>query len=187
MPRPYAQGEDLDRIRFGDVWSPGLCKLSRHERKKNIDVQRAKGKTGASTTLNGDDPADFDAEFTLANDETVEGPNSDFALWESFQKLIESTTNGAKPFALPIYHPDLARQRITEVMNGGVGPMIHDGKGGATVKVRFVEYLPPKPKAAAKPAAKAGARQGVTTLEKPDPNAAAKAELAALLAEAKKA
>jgi hypothetical protein len=69
--------------------------------------------------------------------------------------------------------------------------MLHDGRGGATVLVKFIEYRPPKPKPTAKAQPKpggtsAGARTGVTTVERPDPNAAAKARLNELLAEARK-
>ena len=187
MPRPYDLGEDLDAVILGGVRSPGLVVLAGHDRAKNWDIKAAKGSTGASTTLNGDAPAKFTATFTLANDEAIEGASgpSDFAQWDEFQKLIESTTNGPKPFALRIYHPDLARNRITEVTNGGVSGLKHDGKGGSSVVVTFLEYKPAKKKASGNPTAKAG-RTGTTTLEKPDPNAAAKAELAGLLTEAKK-
>jgi hypothetical protein len=179
--------DPLDYIVLGTKASPGTVKLSRHDRTKAWDVKAAKGQTGASSSLNGDPVGDFDAEFYLADDE-------DFAQWEDFQRLVESTTNGPKPIALPIYHPDLARNHFTEVSNGGVGGVIHDGKGGRTVKVKFQEYKPPKPKPAAKAKAKPSSRVaaggggefGPPPPPKPDPNADAKRELAALLEEARK-
>jgi hypothetical protein len=93
-------------------------------------------------------------------------------------------TAGPKPFALPVYHPDMARDKITEVTNGGIGETTHDGKGGVSHFVDFLEFRPPKPKPAAKPGAK-GAGKTAGKSAKPDPNAAAKAELRALVAEAK--
>ena len=162
------------------VISPGVVKLSGHDRNKKWDIKSAKGQAGATTTLQGDDPAQFTATFYLAGDD--EDGSSELDEWGAFQALIEATTNGPKPVALPIYHPDLVRNRITEVVNAGVSGMVHDGKGGATVTVKFIEYKPPKKKPAAKPQAKPGAAPNA----KPDPNAAAKRELAALLEEARK-
>jgi hypothetical protein len=184
--RPDEMDVELSTIVLGPTRSPGVVTLSGHDRKKNWDVKKAKGSTGASTTLNGDDPAEFKASFYLADDGSL-GPGelTDFDQWESFQRLIEATTSLPIPFALPVYHPDLARNHITEVTNGGISGMVHDGKGGATVVVTFREYKPQKKKKAASPTAKpGGAVAGAPS--KPDPNAAAKAELAALLAQAKK-
>ncbi len=96
-------------------------------------------------------------------------------------------TAGSTPIALPIYHPDLALNNFTEVSIDTIGGMIHDGRGGATVIIDFIEYKPPKKKSAAGAKAKASsptARVGTTTLNVVDPNAAAKAQLAGLLTQA---
>lgn len=182
MTRPYENDELLSKMVLGTIKSPGVCVISNHNRDKAWDVKAAKGQTGATSSLNGDPIGTFDAEFFLADDGAVDGP-TDFDEWEDFQRLIESTTNGPKPVALPCYHPDLARQRYTEVVSGGIGGLVHDGKGGARVKVKFLEYRPPKPKPPAKAQPKAD--NGTGTREKPDPNAAAKAQLAALLEKAR--
>lgn len=167
---------DLNTHTFGTKVSPGVVRWSNHGRPKNWDVKDAKGSTGASTTLNGDKPRKFTGTYSLTDDE-------DFAAWDSFQPYVESTTNGPTPFALPIFHPDLARVGITEATNAGIGPLVRDGKGGATVTIDYLEYRPAKKKKAASATAKT---TGATANAKPDPNAAAKAELAALIAEAKK-
>lgn len=182
MITPLDNDFALSAIYLSGIRSPGVVTLSGHDRPKNWDIQKAKGSTGSSTVLNGDEAAQFEATFSLAYDEAVYDGTDDFTLWEEFQRLIESTTAGPKPFALPVYHPDLARNHITQVTNGGVGGMLYDGRGGATVKVKFLEFLPPKSKPAAKPTAKASSPAKPS---KPDPNAAAKAELAALLAKAR--
>jgi hypothetical protein len=182
---PLERGDDLDFIVLGITPSPGKVVLSGHDRWKNWDIQKAKGTTGATSKLNGDDVGTFTATFFLAEDDlSAPADENDFDRWEEFQRLIESMTAGPTPVALPIYHPDLARNKFTEVSSGGVGGMVYDGKGGASVVVKFVEYKPPKPKPAAGAKAKPGGTAGAQT--KPDPNAAAKAELAALVAEAKK-
>jgi hypothetical protein len=188
MTTPFEQADDLDFLVLGYDPSPGLLTLSGHDRVKNWDIQSAKGTTGASTKLNGDPIGRFKARFYLAHDNFNSTGINDFELWEDFQRKLEGLVNGPTPSAVPVYHPDLARNKFTEVTVASIGGMLHDGKGGATVEVEFIEYKPPKPKPAAGAKAKPGASGGGGTGKpaKPDPNAAAKAELAALVAEAKK-
>jgi hypothetical protein len=188
---PYQFDEQYSALVLGTMRSPGKVTLSGHDREKAWDVKAAKGQAGASTTLNGDPVGQFDAEFELMSDGTDEAGLSDFDRWEDFQRLLESCVNGPKPTALPVYHPDLARNHFTEVTVKKIGGMVHDGRGGAKVKVSFLEYKPAKPKPAAKAQAKpganpaAGAAGGGTKPQKPDPNAAAKRELEGLLAVAR--
>lgn len=171
---------------LGTTRSPGVVTFSGHDRPKNWDIKNAKGQAGASTSLNGDNVGSFEASYYLVSDGSEEPGEDDFSRWEVFQRLIESTTNGAKPLALPIYHPDLAANGFTEVTNGGVSGAVHDGKGGKTYKVKYIEYKPARPKPAAKAQGGQPAIAGGAATSKPDPNAAAKAELAALLAEARR-
>ncbi len=187
-------------IVLGTVRSPGVVTLSGHDRNEDWDIKAAKGQTGASSSLNGRPVGQFTATFYLVSDEPDESGANDFTRWDEFQRLIESCTSGPKPIALPIYHPDLARNGFTEVTNGGVSGMKHDGKGGATVVVKFLEYKPPKPKPASKATATPAARHGVGLAgeagaavnpdaepppPKPDPNADAKRELSELVAKAR--
>jgi hypothetical protein len=185
MTTPAEQGEELDYLVLGTARSPGTLTLSGHDRWKNWDVQAAKGTTGASSNLNGDPIGQFEATFHLAEFDGDGVPTGDFENWTAFRKLIESLTQGPTPIALPIYHPDLAENGFTEVSSGGIGAAVHDGTGGKSYTVRFLEYRPPK----AKPSGKAKAKPaGGTVAGKPppplDPNWRAKAELAELLATA---
>ncbi len=189
--RPFENAEALFAIVLGTTRSPGKVTITGHDRPKNWQNEKAKGTTGSSSTLNGDDITPFQCSFYLAGDGTGTDfeQSNDFDNWEKFQKLIESTTNGTKPIALPIFHPALARQRITEVVNAGVGGMTYDDMGGCTVVVKFQEYKPPKPKKPAKPTAgktRGGSRGGNSSILAEDPNAAAKRQLAALVEEAKR-
>jgi hypothetical protein len=181
MTTPYEDPDAYDVIVLGTMTSPGVVTLSGHDRDKNWDTQAAKGKQGATEILNGDPILEFTATFALAGDE-IGADSDDFSQWAIFKRLIESTTNGPTPVALPIYHPDLAEQRVTEVVLGSMGGGKHDGKGGKTYAVKFREYKPPKPKPTVKAIAKPG--QGTAAASAPDPNAAAKAQLAGLLAQA---
>jgi hypothetical protein len=185
VPNPFDNPELYDTITLNGVNSPGVCVLSGHDRSVKWDEAAAKGQDGSTATRGGEPLAHFTATFFLCKDLLL--GFDEFEAWESFQALIESSTNGKNPIALAIYHPDLARNRITSVCNEGVGGLVHDGKGGATVVVHFIEYRPPKKKPAGKAtagSANTGAQAGTHKIGKPDPNAAAKAELEALLQEA---
>lgn len=185
---PYDQDDDLDFIVLGITPSPGLVKLSGHDRYKAWDIQNAKGSTGASSNLNGDPIGQFTATFYLSSFDDKGQPTGDFENWTNFRRLIESMTDGPVPIALPVYHPDLAEQKFSELSSGGIGAAVHDGMGGVSYAVKFVEYKPPKAKpsskAKAKPAGGLAAGNGGQFGPPPpppiDPNLAAKAELAAL-------
>jgi hypothetical protein len=145
MTNPIIAPDDYDAIVLAGVRSPGVVTLSGHQREQGWDVQEAKGQTGASTKHNGDKVAQFTATFRLVYDPTA--GIDDFADWdETFQPVIESSTSGKTPIALDVYHPDLAACGIKSVVNGGIGGKQHDGKGGATIAVKLLEYRPPKPK-----------------------------------------
>lgn len=178
MSNPIDDGDDLyAAITLNGVRSPGRVVLSGHERVVGWDVQNAKGQAGATTARTGEPIGKFTATFHLCKD-PYDGID-EFDHWERYRGLIEVSYNGAKPIALEVYHPDLAANGFTAVVCSRIGPMLYDGKGGASVSVDFLEYRPPKPRASTK-----AKRQGVTTVDgrgKVDPNAARKAELDKLL------
>jgi hypothetical protein len=187
MARPFDLGDTLDYLVLGTMRSPGKVKLSGHDRNLDWDIKAAKGQTGASSTLNAQPLGEFEAEFELADDGADPAGPTDFDAWEDFQRLCESTVNGPTPVALPIYHPDLARNRYTEVVLRGMGGMVHDGRGGATVKVKFGEHRPPKakpPKGAQPKPGAPGAAPG--SAQKPDPSTEGRRQLDALPADARK-
>ncbi len=159
-------------IIMGGMLSPGKVTLSGHDRKTEWDIKHGPNLDGATTTLKGSLPIEFTASFQLVKD--VGQGIDDYAEWDKFEPIILSTVNGRKPQARDIYHPDLARNDIRSVVKASVGGFVYDGKGGATVVVKFQEYRPPK-------------KQGGTPLGSkksgPDPNADVKAELAKLTAQ----
>ncbi len=171
MPRevdPLNDPELYDALELGGVRSPGVVKLSGHDRKINWDIKAGKGQSGASSTLKDIPLGTFKAAFYLADEEEI-------GQWPAFRDLINSTVNGPKPKALDVYHPDLASNKFSSVVLASFGGVAHDGKGGQTITVEFQEYAPPKPKG--------GTPSGSKAKDKNDPNAAAKAELAALTAQ----
>ncbi len=172
---PFTHPALYNSINLGGQDSPGKVTLSGHDRKHGWDQQQPKGTSGEFTVNKGPKNGGFTATFQLVTLEQAEA-------WDSFQRLIASTVEGPKPKALPVYHPDLVRNKITDVVCESIGGMQNDDRGGQTVVVKFLEYRPPK----AKPATRAGAdAKSKSRATQPDPNADAKRELAALIAQAK--
>lgn len=176
--KPYEAAESLDTLIFGDMVCPGIVRIEGlMTSDPKWENRKAAGNLGANTVLHGDDPREFTAVVKLSGDQLDE-ENDEFDRWIDFTTLVMSTTSGATPFALPIYHPDIAGARITEAVNRGVSALVYDGLGGAEGRIKFGEFRPLK----RKPPESAEARQGRP--DRPDPNAARKAELEAALAEA---
>lgn len=176
---PIDQGDLYDVIEVAGKRSPGIVTLSGHDRNEKWDVKEPDGAGGGSSTWKGEKLVQFTASFLLVKDVT-QGID-DFADWESFTRhLRTSIPNSGKPKALPIYHPDLAAPSIAvkNVCIESISGLVHDGKGGASASVKFIEYRPPKKKG--------GSPLPKPAVSKPDPNADLKAQIDALLAEARK-
>jgi hypothetical protein len=171
-PNPVDNEELYDAIVLGGQRSPGVVALSGHDRVIGWDVKKGAGQSGATTTRTSEDPAEVTCSFYLVKDD-AQGID-DFAQWPAFLALAKSTVAGAKPKALDIYHPDLAENDIKSVVLKKVGGVVHDGMGGQTRTLVFLEYRPPKPKGGTPKAS------GTKKPKENDPNAEALAELARL-------
>lgn len=195
MATPEDFDLDLEQSTFllGTTRSPGVTKFTGLSRKPKWDVKEADGQNGASMSLKGKPLGTFTASIYLVDDGSP--GESQFSAWRSFRRLIMSTIDGPTPTALPISNPDVNEAGYTEVVlgNGGITGPEYDGRGGRTYSVEFSEYKPAKSKPAAKPVPKpAGQTQTIANTDegprypppKPDPNADAKRELAALQDEA---
>ncbi len=165
-PNPIDDPELYDVISLAGTFSPGVVTITGHDRKHGWDIKKGSGQNGATTTRSSDDPIEFTCSFKLTDVE-------DFDAWPAFHALINSTVASKVPVALDIYHPDLAEQDIKSVVKATVMGTVHDGLGGQTKAVKFLEYRPPK-KAGGSPSGSKSI-SGVS-----DPNAAAKAEIAKL-------
>lgn len=176
MPNIIVNEDLYNVILLKGVPSPGQVTLSGHDRVAQWDVKSGPSLNGATTTLKAIPPIEFSASFYLVND--FSQGIDDFAAWDEFRKIIDSTLVGSSPKALDIYHPDLAENDIKSVVKASVGGRIYDGKGGCTVVVKFQEYRQPK---------KSGGTPSGSTSNKgaqtPDPNQAAKDEIARLTAQ----
>jgi|SRR5580700_4362379 hypothetical protein len=176
MPNIIDNEELYGVIVLGGVTSPGKVTLSGHDRKINWDVKAGHSLDGATMTLKDVPPCEFTASFYLVKDfaEKID----DYTAWDAFLPVINSTVKGTTPKAVDIYHPDLAENDIKSVCKSQIGGRTYDGKGGCTIVVKFQEYRAPKKKG--------GSPTGSAAKPQPDPNdpnAAQKAELAALTAQ----
>lgn len=177
MANPIDNPDLYESLQVDGVRSPGQVTLTDHDRNQKVDVKDADGHGGASVTHKGEQLTQFQASFYLVKDPVLGA--DDFADWDVFSaKLRGSLPNTGKPKVLILYHPDLLANGITVATVVGISGMKHDGKGGATVVVKFVEHRPPKKKG--------GTPTGAATT-KVDPNADLKAEIDSLLAKAKAA
>lgn len=174
MATTPATHPDIYRFIAGGEVSPVPCTVTGAERKHKWEVKSASGTSGEYVANKGQAVARPVVTFYLADLEDVEA-------WEKFQRLLETSVEGPKPKALFCFHPELLRNKIMDLVVEEIGAFVHDGKNGATVTVKFIEYKPPKPKPVVKP--DAGKKASSTPAN--DPNAARKAELAALLEQAK--
>lgn len=170
MPNPIDNEDLYISIVLGGVPSPGQVTLSAHDREYGWDVKSGTAQSGATITRKSDDPIAFTCNFYLVKDE-ADGID-DFALWPDFLALIKSTVAGKEPKALDIYHPDLSEVGIKSVVLKKQLGTIHDGKGGQTKGILFLEYIPPKKTG--------GTPSGSKTSAKNDPNQKALDELDAL-------
>ena len=167
MPNVFDNEELYNSIVLNGKTSPGVVTLSGHNRKTEWDIHGGPFLSGAWMVMKWTPPISFTATFYLVKD-PGRGVD-DFAAWDAFVPVIEATVQGRTPKAVPIYHPDLAANKITSVVKAEIGGMQYDGLGGAIVAVKFQEYRPPK-------------FQGGSPKPTPanDPNAALKAEVQAL-------
>lgn len=188
-PNPYDHPEHFDSLVVKGLRSPGQLTLSGHDRSYGWDVKQADGKSGASTTGKGEELTEFTASFYLVRDDS--SGVDELAEWRAFARFLLGTLKTKPPEALDIYQADLATNEISSVTVKKVGGLVHDGKGGATTSVTFLEYRPPKaaggsPKGSKKgpPKATIGTVDPNSPVEEPpDPNKDVKDEIDAALAE----
>lgn len=167
MPNVFDNEPLYNSIVLNGKVSPGVVKLSGHDRKSEWDIHGGPFLQGAWMVLKWTPPIEFTCSFYLVKDPGL--GVDDFAAWDAFVPVIKATVQGRTPKAVPIYHPDLAANEITSVVKATIGGMTYDEHGGGLISVKFQEYKPPK-------------IQGGLPKPTPanDPNASLKAEIQAL-------
>lgn len=180
MPSPFDFPDLYSCIVLGGMKSPGVVTITGHDRKIGWDVKKGPGQSGASTTRTSEDPVEFTCSFYLVRD--ASRGVDDFERWDEFATLVYSTIAGQTPKALDIYHPNLAENDIKSVVLSSFGGAVHDGKGGVTYAIKFLEYRPAKSKGGS-PNGSSTKGNTKTKIAPDDPNAEALAELARLTAQ----
>lgn len=195
MTSPTSHPDLYDTYKLGGVRSPGIVTLRGLKKTTKWEVKDAEGQDGASTSRKGRSPIAFSAVHQLALD--PETGHDDFADWDRFLPLLERASGDQEEVtAYDFQHPDAQRLKISSVVVTSIGGLDHDGTGGATVEVGFLQYAEPKKKTVAGPSGSKSTSGGTggaidgdgspAPPEPPDPNAAAKEQLAKLLEEAQK-
>jgi len=185
---PFAFEWLWNKLYVADVLTPGRVKITGHAMEVKWDIKAGDGQDGASTTRKGLQPAAFTTTFQLALD--FEQNVDEFAEWDRFVPILQASFVPENPSALTIYHPDLATLQIVSAVVKKIHGLVHDGKGGATVKVDWLEYRPPRPKKAKSPTKTKGGLAGSsgvggTFTDKSNPNADLDKEIQDLLLQAK--
>lgn len=182
-PNPIDDVDAYTVIVLAGAQSPGHCVIDGAALTNRWEEKEGDGQDGDSTTLKGRKNAHFTCTFELW-DEPGLGVDH-FVAWDIFAELLKNSAKTTPLSALDIYHPDLARLGISAVQVEEIGQLKHDGTGGATVAVKFLEYRAPKPKSGT-PGGSASGPDGSKPGEEPDPNADAKRAIEEELAEARK-
>jgi hypothetical protein len=126
------------------VKAPGLVvDIDGGERKIGWDIKGASGQDGASSERKGQPIGQF-ATIHELTDDPVEG--SDFAEWDSFVAILKQSYEADPPVALTVYNPSLAMNGHTAASVEEIGRIKVDARGLGRVKVKWVEYRPPKPR-----------------------------------------
>jgi hypothetical protein len=172
--------------------SPGKCTLSFPTRSEGWDKQQPKGSQGGETVHNASPLIEFEVELYLWKESWGTGGVDHFAEWDLFWPIFQLPIASNASKALDIYHPQLDGLGITSVVVSSWTQPQPDGTGGATVKIKFLQYAPPKKKTGGKPSGSgskggAGSNPNSPANQKPDPNAELKKQLAQLTEEFKAA
>lgn len=175
MIDPFNQAEQYNYIVFGGVKSPLIQGIKGHDYELDWEISKPKGSSGHVMKLHGRKVSPYVVTHLLADAE-------DFTAWEKYERVLKSTVSGTVPTALPIFHPDLSRNSITESSLSKISGFEH-AQGGVRVSVTLFRYEPSKPKPVE--AMIGGVEFGEATIEN-DPNAARRARNAQLREEAAK-
>lgn len=136
LPHWEDEPEVWDACFLGGNQLPGVCRVE-VTRKWKIDKKSAKGKNGATTTLQGSEPADVTIVCTVLSREDVS------ELWR-LVPLLEPYRGGAKnnDFAFDIASPATTWRDIKAIVIESMeGPKLVDGI--LTLTIKAVEYCPP--------------------------------------------
>lgn len=179
---PFDNPTAFDKVRVGQVLSPGLCTISGFKRKHDFDRKKGKGSAGETITFVQLPAAEGTLTFTFWDRES-------YNAWPAFAPLFKYNPAKKEPTPIDIFHPWLAEIDIASVVATSVSAREHKGKGRYEVTVDLLEYRPPPAKSivSTPTGSKSNAVPAPGVGSNPDPIAdAQQKEIARLLAEAQK-
>lgn len=180
-PNPYTDPGPWGRVRIGARFVPGyVTSIDGAERPEQWDVQKATEKTGAQTIWKGTGIADsIKLVVSLATEEQVDD-------YYALRDALRPQQEGKAPPVLPIVSPVINFAKITRVSCRNVSPPTWVQSGGYWEgRIELIDYAPPKPAStgAARPGAGGAGSGGFE--DRPDPNAALRAQRDGVLNTAK--
>ncbi len=144
-PNPFTDEALFDHLVLtnasGTYISPGYVTLEGASRKAVYDIKAGPSLAGASTNLSKIPPCEFSTRFLLTFDPTT-GENS-IDTWDAFAKVLKTSIKSPAG-TFKVYHPQLAAIDVTCIALVELGQMVWDGKGGAAVTCKWLEYHAPR-------------------------------------------
>jgi hypothetical protein len=145
----------------GQTWR-GLVEVEGAERATEIQINKGKGSSGATVSVQGEGLAEPKLHFKLwkGYDYSSGSPArcDYFAEWDVFRKIFQKSKDPKNPIALTIEHPYFELAGIKSCVVKKVGQPKRQSSGIAIVTVELVEYrAPEKQKTGVTPASKAPA------------------------------
>jgi hypothetical protein len=140
----------IDLANIGGVLTPGTIApkgITGFSRKRDWDVKKSKGSSGATITDTGAPPAEGSIKLLLWRRE-FDPPDfvDDFVNWETLRAVLDTAKGDkSKVQALTIIHPMINQQGITDVVVKDYTPLQDEGGGLWSVTITLLEWRAPKP------------------------------------------
>ena len=133
----------VDSITLANVQAPGKWSLVGGPKVFGWEVRKGMYLSGSTVVPTGDDL--IEAEFMVEIWDPV-----DFVAFKAFRasflkKALIGVAGAPIASALGIYHPELNELGCSSVVVKEINPVLNDGTGVWTTKVKFLQYRPPQP------------------------------------------
>jgi len=140
----------IDIANIGGVLTPGVIApdgIKGFERKRDWDVKKSKGSSGATITDQGAPPAEGTIKLLLWR-RSFDPPDfvDDFEDWETLRSVLDTAKGDkSKVQALTVIHPQINQQGVTDCVVKSYTPLVNEGAGLWSVTITLLEFRKPKP------------------------------------------
>lgn len=130
----------------GRKWS-GIATVEGCDREVDVQIDKGKGSSGASTKIQGEKLAEPKITFLLYRGVDHSGVNfvDYFAEWESFKGVFELPLDDKNPQAITVEHPQFANNGIRACIVKKMGDLRPEPDGRVSITVELVEFRKSKP------------------------------------------